>query len=52
MDRLHGFDYFINKPINSFLADTKRAALIQGERSKSVVTSRFEDEVRRKIRAE
>lgn len=51
VDQLNGFQFLTSLPIDYVLADTRKATLEQEQRARSVITARYEDEIKRKIKA-
>jgi hypothetical protein len=48
---LNGFQFLTSVPMDMQLAETRKTTAMQEKRAQSVITARYEDEIRRKIKA-
>ena len=51
MDNLHGFTFMTSVPLDAIIAETKLGQIQEEQRARSVITARYEDELRRRIKA-
>lgn len=50
VDQLNGFQFLTSMPMDYFLQDTRKIAIIEEQRARSVVTARYEQEIKLKIK--